>query len=69
MEQFIEVHTEEGKRLINLRWVEEIRKNPDGHATIYFTSNCPGASQDYLESAYFMEVAESYSEILNKIWR
>ena len=58
MEQFIEVHTEEGKRLINLRWVEEIHKTPDGCATIYFASNCPDIETD-----------ESYSEILNKIWR
>ena len=69
MEQFIEVHIEGRKQLINLRWVEEICKNPDGHATIYFTSNCPGARQDYLEEAYYIEVAESYSEILSKIWR
>ena len=58
MEQFIEVHTEEGKRLINLRWVEEIRKNPDGSATIDLAFD-----QDY------MMVNESYSEILSKIWR
>lgn len=58
MEQFIEVHTEEGKQLINLRWVEEIHKNPDGYATIYFASNCPD-----------IETYESYSEISSKIWR
>lgn len=58
MEQFIEVHTEGAKRLINLRWVEEIRKNADGSASILFKSN-----QNYTK------VSESYSEILSKIWR
>lgn len=58
MEQFIEVHTEGVKLLINLRWVEKIRKNVDGSASILFKSN-----QNYTK------VSESYSEILNKIWR
>ena len=64
MEQFIEVHTKEGKRLINLRWVEVILKEPDGCATICFAFNEPGSiNQDYIETD------ESYSEILSKIWR
>ena len=64
MEQFVEVHTKEGKRLINLRWVEVILKEPDGGATICFAFNEPGSiNQDYIETD------ESYSEILNKIWR
>lgn len=64
MEQFIEVHIKEGKRLINLRWVEEIRENKDGRATIYFAFNCPNSiDQDY------MNVDESYNEILREIWR
>ena len=64
MEQFIEVHTEEGKRLINLRWVEKIHKTPDGCATIYFAFNRRNSiGQDY------MRVDESYSEILSKTWR
>ena len=58
MKQFVEVHTKEGKRLINLRWVEKIRKNADGSASILFKSN-----QNYTK------VGESYSEILSKIWR
>ena len=58
MEQFIEVHIEGVKRLINLRWVEEICKNPDGSAKIYFAGD-----QNYTK------VDESYSEILSKIWR
>ena len=64
MEQFIEVHVKGAKRLINLRWVEEIHKDPDGRATIYFEFNCP----NYIDQDY-MEVDESYSEILSKIWR
>lgn len=58
MEQFIEVHVKGAKRLINLRWVEYIKKVPDGSATIYFASNCSDIETD-----------ESYSEILSKIWR
>ena len=57
MEQFIEVHIEGVKRLINLRWVE-IKKNSDGRASIYFAFD-----QNYTK------VDESYSEILSKIWR
>ena len=64
MEQFIEVHIKEEKRLINLRWVEEIHENTDGCVTIYFAFNCPDCiGQDY------MNVDESYNEILSKIWR
>lgn len=64
MEQFIEVHIKEVKRLINLRWVEEINENQDGCATIYFAFNCPNSiDQDY------MKVDESYNEILREIWR
>ena len=58
MEQFIEVHIKEGKRLINLRWVEEIKKNSDGRASIYFAFD-----QNYTE------VDESYNEILREICR
>ena len=57
MEQFIEVHIEGVKRLINLRWVEEIKKNSDGRASIYFAFD-----QNYTE------VDESYNEIFSKIW-
>ena len=57
MKQFIEVHIKGEKRLINLQWVEEIRKNPDGSASIYFAFD-----QNYTE------VDESYNEILNKIY-
>ena len=63
MEQFIEVHFEGAKQLINLRWVEEIHKNLDGGTTIYFAFSCPHSDeQDYIK------VDESYSEILSKIW-
>ena len=58
MEQFIEVHIEGVKKLINLRWVEEIKKNSDGRASIYLKFD-----QNYTK------VDESYSEILSKIWR
>ena len=64
MEHFIEVHVKGAKRLINLRWVEDIKKVPDGSATIYFAFNYPDSyNRDYIE------VDESYSEILSKIWR
>ena len=64
MEQFIEVHIKGEKRLINLRWVEEIKKNTDGSATSLFAFNCPNAIEQY-----YIKVDESYSEILSKIWR
>jgi hypothetical protein len=64
MENFIEVHINEERRLINLRWVEEIHENTDGCATIYFAFNCPNTiDQDY------MKVDESYDEILKLTWR
>ena len=56
MKQFIEVHIKGEKRLNNLQWIEEIRKNSDGSASIYFAFD-----QNYTE------VDESYNEILNKI--
>lgn len=64
MEQFIEVHTKKGTRLINLRWVEEIHEKPDGCATIYFAFNCQNPI-----GQYYMNVDESYNEILREIWR
>ena len=57
MKQFVEVHTEEGKRLINLQWVEEICKNPDGRATIYFAFG-----------HNYTEVDESYNDLLSRIF-
>ena len=63
MEQFIEVHIKEEKRLINLRWVEEIHENPDGCATIYFAFNCKNSiGKDY------MRVDESYNNLLSRIF-
>lgn len=57
MKQFVEVHTKEGKRLINLQRVEEICKNPDGSAKIYFAFD-----QNYTE------VDENYNDLLSRIF-
>ena len=57
MKQFVEVRTKEGKRLINLRWVEEICKNPDGSAKIYFAFG-----------HNYTEVDESYNDLLSRIF-
>ena len=63
MQQFIEVHFNGEKRLINLSWVEEIQDCGDC-ARIYFAFVCPGADeQDCIQTD------ESYAEILRKIWR
>ena len=49
MDQFIEVHQNGEKRLINLRWVEEIREDKDYYVTIYFAfANPNSVNQDYL---------------------
>lgn len=64
MDQFIEVHQNGEKRLINLRWVEEIREDKDYYVTIYFAFTNPNSvNQDYLN------VDESYDEIKRLIWR
>lgn len=64
MDKFIEVHQNGEKRLINLRWVEEIREDKDYCVTIYFAfANPNSVNQDYLY------VDESYDEVKQLIWR
>ena len=64
MDQFIGVHCNGEKRLINLRWVEEIREDKNYCVTIYFAFTNPNCiEQDYLN------VDESYDEIKRLIWR
>lgn len=61
MPKFIEVHHMGEPRLINLRWVEEIRP-VDDQACIYFAFSIPnGIDQDYIE------VDESYDTLVNRI--
>ena len=63
MNKFIEVHEEGNPRLVNLAWVEEIRPMGDKQACIYFAFSVPNHSdQD------FLEVDESYNELLSMIW-
>ena len=61
---FIEVHEKGLKRLINFDWVSEIRESEEGIATIYFAFTSPG----YFEQDHII-VDESYSKLLNLIWR
>lgn len=64
MDQFIELHQNGEKRLINLRWVEEIREDKDYCVTIYFAfANPNSVNQDYLN------IDESYDEVKRLIWR
>lgn len=61
---FIEVHEKGLKRLINLDWISEIRESEEGIATIYFAFTSPECfEQDHII------VDESYSKLLNLIWR
>ena len=59
MNEFIEVHVEGKRHLINTRWIEEICNN-----TIYFAFSVPDAvEQDYLKTD------ETYEQLKELIWR
>ena len=62
MNNFIEVHIVGEPRLINLAWVESVRKMGQG-TQIFLASKTPkGIPRDYLI------VDESYAEIRRLIW-
>lgn len=49
MKGFIEVTTENGTHLLNVKHIEEVWKDKDGKCTIYFAFNIPDAvEQDYV---------------------
>lgn len=63
MANFIEVHCDGERFLINTNWIEEIRENFDQRATIYFAFTSPNAcEQDSLNAD------ETYSQIQEKIF-
>lgn len=63
MNNFIQVHIDGRRVLINLAWVEQIIAEERG-TVIYFAFNIPDAiEQDY------MVVDESYDALLLLIWR
>lgn len=64
MAEFIEVHCNGKRHLINTDWVEEIKENSEHDVTIFFAFTIPnGRDQDYLN------VDETYNEIQHNIWR
>lgn len=45
-----------GRRLVNIRHIEEIIENADGACTIYLAFICPDAvEQDYIDTNYSFE--------------
>ena len=62
MKGFIEVTTENGTHLLNVKHIEEVWKDKDGKCTIYFAFNTLDAvGQDYILPH------ESYDEVKKKI--
>lgn len=64
MPEFIEVHENGEERLVNLRWVEEIRPDEDGKAVIYFAFQGVG----YIEQDC-IKADECYADVKRLIWR
>ena len=63
MADFIEVHCDGERCLINTTWIEEIAENFDQRATIYFAFASPNNyEQDSLNTD------ETYSQIQEKIF-
>lgn len=61
---FIEVHSEGQRRLININWVEEVWECENGKALIFFAFigvNC--VEQDNIRTD------ETYDEVRRQIWR
>lgn len=63
MADFIEVHCDGERCLINTAWIEEIREEDTHKTTIYFAFASPnGYEQD------FVKVNETYDQIQGKIF-
>lgn len=62
MKGFIEIETCKQKKLLNVRYIEEIRDAGDGECYIYMAFSVPGADEQD-----FYLVSESYEEIKRKI--
>ena len=62
MKGFIEVTTENGTHLLNMKYIEDVWEDEDGECTIYLAFNAPDAvKQDYILPY------ESYDEVKKKI--
>ena len=62
MKGFIEVTTENGTHLLNMKYIEDVWEDKDGECTIYLAFNAPDAvKQDYILPY------ESYDEVKKKI--
>ena len=62
MKGFIEVTTENGTHLLNMKYIEDVWEDEDGECTIYLAFNDPDAiKQDYILPY------ESYDEVKKKI--
>lgn len=62
MKGFIEVTTENGTHLLNMKYIEDVWEDEDGECTIYLAFNAPDAvKQDYILPH------ESYDEVKRKI--
>ena len=64
MSEFIEVTENGEERLVNLRWVEEVRPDGDGKAVIYFAFQGVG----YIEQDC-IKADECYADVKRLIWR
>ena len=62
MKGFIEVTTENGTHLLNVKYIEDVWEVEDGGCTIYFAFNVPGAVEQDCVIPY-----ESYDEIKRRI--
>ena len=62
MKGFIEVTTENGTHLLNMKYIEDVWEDEDRECTIYLAFNAPDAvKQDYILPY------ESYDEVKKKI--
>ena len=62
MKGFIEVTTENGTHLLNMKYIEDVWEDEDGECTIYLAFNAPDAvKQDYILPY------ENYDEVKKKI--
>lgn len=64
MNNFIELHIEKEKVLVNTLWIQQIFRNENRECTIYFAFN----PQDCVEQDY-IRIKETYDEVLRKIER
>lgn len=73
MARFIEIHQNDFPVLVNLDWVEEIRDEVTGGATIYFAFTNPNCDeQDHFRADESFEVIKRLIDggiFINQEWR